>query len=196
MDTRKLLRLVSVVLAVVVLGMLAAPVYAGGYEVTAKGTIEKISYMIPEMLRAKGIHTIVWIDGVKVFIDGDTVKEGMLKVGADAEAKGTLKAILATTITVKDDVMTRLDIDGDEVKLTGTVDEVIYHYGMIVAIKVYGIKVLICPETTTVDGMLTVGAKVDIEGTVKALLADELKVERLELEVEEIEEPELEEVEL
>lgn len=181
MDT-KLLKILGVVMTVAILGSLVALPVSAATEVQHRGTIEKIIKvdMIPhEMLRMKlmehGIVKILKVDGVWVLLTKDTDREGDLMVGAEIDARGTLKKVLAETVTVTDETDVTLDIDGLDVTLTGTIEKIFYRGPEITGIKVYGIKVIICP-TTMLEGMLKVGAGVEVEGTVKAFLADEIRV--------------------
>ena len=179
----QLLKILGVIMTVAILGSLVALPVSAATEVQHEGTIEKIIKvgMIPnEMLRMKlmehGIVKILKVDGVWVLISKDTVREGDLMVGAEVETRGTLKKVLAGTVTVTDETEVDLYINDLDVTLTGTIEKIFYHGPMITGIKVYGIKVIICPKTTTVEGMLKVGAGVKVEGTVKAFLAEEIRV--------------------
>ncbi|MDP3879987.1 MAG: DUF5666 domain-containing protein [Dehalococcoidales bacterium] len=167
-------RLFSVLLtlALITLGF-ASPVYAAGSDtdIEIDGTI-KATY-----LKEDGTGWIK-VDGIKVIIDGDTDVDGMLMVGAEVEIDGDLLKLLAGDIEVRDepeDIEVRGRGDGTaEVRGTITMLHLVEGYKFI---KVDGIKVLI-GEDTGIDGMLTEGAGVRLEGDILKVLAREIDVEK------------------
>ena len=186
MDVRLIRRLGTILLTLVVLSTaLATPVYAGE-EAKLEGTIEKIikGDDLPEMAREMGVKKILDVDGVHVLITKDTMKEGKLTLGADVEVEGTVKAVHADDIEVRD-TESRLNVNGTDVDLRGTIEKIISGdmlpemakaHGVTKILKVDGIKVLIDGDTD-IDGLLQVGATVRVGGEAHAVLAERITVE-------------------
>ncbi|OGO44491.1 MAG: hypothetical protein A2137_04375 [Chloroflexi bacterium RBG_16_58_8] len=178
-------RLGAVLLTLVVLmTVVYTPVFAGG-ETEVKGTIDaKVPLAdLPAHAIEHGVIKMLEVGGVHVLVTGDTVIEGMLKLGAEVEAEGAVHAIFADEIEVVDDAEADLDAKGLDVSLEGTMSELITEidphmaeHGVIKVLEVGGIHVLVTKDTV-LDGMLAVGAGVKIDGTLHALFATEIEVE-------------------